>query len=855
MADGLSGCGRGAPVSGRPTFGLLVDWLEDEYQNEVLAGVEDAAVRLGVNLLVFAGGVVESEDRGAAQRNFAFDLAGPHNVAGLVVMAGAIGNRLGAEQLSVYCQKYRPLSMCSVGVQLDGMPCVLTDNRRGMHDLIVHLLQVHGYRRIAFIRGPRANTEAEGRYRVYCEVLSEYGIPHDPELVTDGDFHLGSGVAAIRTLLDERRVQFDAVAAAADTMALGALDALTSRGVRVPYDVAVVGFDDIEAARFASPTLTSVRQPLRDQGAYALQTVLAQSRGESVEMSAVLRAQLSVRQSCGCPARVALPLLQHDWAPSEESLLTTLDQRRSAIVRDMSRAMRSLSGSLEVGWGERLLDALGAELRREPEGVFGSTLDELVTTVAVLGGNVNAWQGAISALRRHALACSASDSDAVARSEELWHQARVAVGGIAERAQAQHRLEAAGFTRVLRHADGQLSSATTPDVLGRVIAAEMPRLRIPSCHVALFVGGRASRTEAQLCAAYRASGLPEGVAVGDRFDALRLAPPGLEAEASARRCTRVVQPLFGDEGPLGFAVLELGPHDGAISEQIRDQINRSLNVARVVRQTIDRAIRHDAATTLRSGQELAAAMGASPGVVAQTASAPGLRVAAASIPVRAADYHDVLPVADGCWLGVGEVSLPDLVSGELAAMLRGAVAGVVTYRQGVAPCQVVRTLNAVVFEHLRARLPPETSARLTLVHCDPTGRMVYAGAYEDIIVCRAADGQCTRLRTPGTRIGAVRDIDRVTSDTHCQLDEGDLVVLFTHGAIAATSEDGEQYGLDRLCSQVERTRLLPVAQVRDQLIASLDRFQARWDQDVSVIVARHGVADATVAIDVVPDGR
>jgi hypothetical protein len=255
---------------------MLVDWLEDDYQNVVLEGAVQAARQRGANLVCFAGGALgnpggapsaekvasASARRFGARRNGIYDLVGPDCVDGLMILSGTLGNYAGRDELIRFCERYRPLPMCSIAVSLPGMPSVLVDNAAGMRAAVAHLIADHGLRRIAFIRGPFANEEAERRYRIYRDVLAEYGIPIDPLLVVAGDFQRASGFEAVRVLYDERSAKVDAIVAASDYMALGAMDALSTRGFSVPRDVAIVGFDDIEEARSEIPPLTTVRQPL-----------------------------------------------------------------------------------------------------------------------------------------------------------------------------------------------------------------------------------------------------------------------------------------------------------------------------------------------------------------------------------------------------------------------------------------------------------------------------------------------------------------------------------------------------------------------------------------------------------------
>jgi diguanylate cyclase (GGDEF)-like protein len=291
----------------RPTIGLLVDWLEDRYQNTVISGVMDAALEHDVNLICFAGGGLDSPLHFGKQRNRIFDLVGPKCVDALLLMSGTLANYIGPAAMARYCKRFSPLPTCSIAVALEGIPSILVDNATGMRQAVVHLITVHGCRRIAFIRGPEVNEEAELRFRVYCDVLREYGLPLKKEFVVSGDFQRSAGVEAVSVLFDSSREKPDAVVAADDYMALGVMDSLPARGLRVPEDVAVVGFDDVEEARFAEPPLTTVHQPLYEKGRFAMETILAMLRNERVAERLVMHTDLVTRTSCGCEKPASVP--------------------------------------------------------------------------------------------------------------------------------------------------------------------------------------------------------------------------------------------------------------------------------------------------------------------------------------------------------------------------------------------------------------------------------------------------------------------------------------------------------------------------------------------------------------------
>ena len=566
----------------RATLGLFVDWLEDGYQNSVLTGVADAARRSDVNLICFAGGVLGSPHRFGVQRNAVYNLAGSENIDGLMIMSGAIGNHLGKGALARYCDRYRPLPMCSIAVALPGIPSVLVDNATGMRAALVHLIEAHGRRHVAFIRGPAANAEAERRYRVYRDVLTERGLPFDPALVVIGDFQRRAGVDAIRTLLDERGLEIDAVAAASDSMALGVIDALRARGRRVPEEIAVVGFDDVEEARFATPALTTVRQPLREQGERAVEIVLSQLGGEAAPDRITLHTALVTRRSCGCSSRAARVA---EAAPSGD-FATAFAARRAGMIADLTRAARTSLADLGTAWAERLLDAFTADLDGTGLGGSCATFEEILRDVVAAGGDLDAWQDVLTVMRRGALPCLAGDADLRSRAEDLWQELRLAIGEAAEGAQAQHRLGVQRWARLLSETNEALVTAEGVVAMVKAVAEHFPRLSIPSAFLSLYEPGLLPAETSRLLLAYDTT-RPTDLALGSRsFSSRELAPAG--ALPKERRAAFVLEPLFFHEEQLGFVLLEMGPREGAIYEALRDQISAALTATLLMQRIVDK---------------------------------------------------------------------------------------------------------------------------------------------------------------------------------------------------------------------------------------------------------------------------
>jgi DNA-binding LacI/PurR family transcriptional regulator len=170
-----------------------------------------------------------------------------------------------------------------------------SDNERGGREVAEHLLE-RGCRRIAFLGDASSHyPEFFGRYRGYVDALTAAGIEVDPALQENAESTQHSGYEAMRNLIMQE-VGFDAVFAASDLIAIGAMRALSDHGLRVPQDVALVGFDDIATASFVNPPLTTVLQDTGQAGAVLVDSLLGLIRGESVE-SEVLPVKLMVRKS------------------------------------------------------------------------------------------------------------------------------------------------------------------------------------------------------------------------------------------------------------------------------------------------------------------------------------------------------------------------------------------------------------------------------------------------------------------------------------------------------------------------------------------------------------------------------
>lgn len=273
---------------------LVFNDLDSPWAVEIIRGVEDAAHAAGV------GTVVSAIHRRTESTQQWLQNLRSRATDGVILVATSLTPQMHARlrRLNV------PMALVDpAGVPAIDIPTIGATNWTGGLRATEHLLSL-GHRRIGFIAGPPTLLCSRARLDGYRAAIEAAGVPMDDQLVQPGDFYHESGFAGAATLLDLERPP-SAIFASSDQMAFGVYEAVRRRGLRVPEDISVVGFDDLPEARWSSPPLTTVRQPLTEMGRLATRAVLRLGRGEKLDTPRVeLATDLVVRDS-SAPRRSA----------------------------------------------------------------------------------------------------------------------------------------------------------------------------------------------------------------------------------------------------------------------------------------------------------------------------------------------------------------------------------------------------------------------------------------------------------------------------------------------------------------------------------------------------------------------
>jgi len=271
------------------TIGVLLAGMRYVGTAQTLTGIIDQSARYGLTVLISELIGMENTDPDSAIASLL-----ERHVDGIIMSVPDVGYSVERIQVSL-ARSAEPVVFVKAEAA-DTYSSVSIDNWGGVESVIDHLVSL-GHRRIGHISGPQTWKEAVDRRGGWRSGLERHGLDADDQMIESGDWSPRSGARAMVSLLD-RVPDLDAVVVGNDRMALGAMYAAHERGLRIPEDIAVTGFDDIVEAEWFSPPLTSVSQPLERMGREAVHALLSQiGDGAPASSHTVLKTELAIRRS------------------------------------------------------------------------------------------------------------------------------------------------------------------------------------------------------------------------------------------------------------------------------------------------------------------------------------------------------------------------------------------------------------------------------------------------------------------------------------------------------------------------------------------------------------------------------
>ncbi len=531
------------------------------YQSSIFSGAIDAVKKLDLNLIIVCGSELNTPRLNFRNANTLYRWIGNENVAG-VIITGTLFNYVDKDYQEKFCEALHPLPVRILGKIESNAPNVVIDNTIGLQNVLRHLIDHHGYRRLAFVRGPDHSMDAEERFSSYKKILAEYNLPFNPDLVVPGNFRYSSGEEAVRTLWDERKVKVDAVVAANDEMALGVMNALQVKGVRIPDDVAVTGFDDSDGASAVTPALTTVHQPIYQQAYQCVELLYAQIRGGAVPETVYLPTEAVYRRSCGCFSSAIQKAMVLGPSPAKKqtgSLQEVYSKKRKAILAALHKTLKELSNPV-ADRCDLLVKTFMADLRSKESdrtgGAFLLALENVIRETAVPNDHNMDWHMLISSIREQLLPIVRRYPAEWIRAETLWQTGHVLISERLQQRRAINRFRTEEEDNSFQWVKRDLNTTFDRDRLMDVLAGTLPGLRIPDCYVGVYADSKDIQGATRMILKYESGERMELEKGGQLFSSPQTFVRSLASAGKPR--VLVVESLHFRDECFGFVIFALG---------------------------------------------------------------------------------------------------------------------------------------------------------------------------------------------------------------------------------------------------------------------------------------------------------
>jgi DNA-binding LacI/PurR family transcriptional regulator len=259
--------------SGRSSlYGLIISDITNPFFPELVKAFDDIAVMHGQEVLIANTNYDPERMKICVTRML------QRKVDGVAIMTSEMDDRL----VEVFSRRHIPLVFLDTGTPSPGVSCVRIDYSAGIDAAVHHLIEL-GHKRIAFISGPMRLASARMRYKAFMESTARDRLDANPNLIQEGNHRVDGGHDAMKRILNSK-ARPTAVMASNDLTAIGAMGAIAEAGLRVPEDISVVGYDDIQLSAFTMPPLTTVSLP-RAEIANAAFRALLNARQEDAKQS------------------------------------------------------------------------------------------------------------------------------------------------------------------------------------------------------------------------------------------------------------------------------------------------------------------------------------------------------------------------------------------------------------------------------------------------------------------------------------------------------------------------------------------------------------------------------------------
>ncbi len=286
----------------RTRIGFVADYLNSEYSECLVSGITTCCKEHDVDLIIYQIGKIKPDNTPGHDYQYMAisSQINEHNVDGIIVSSGTQLHGMSKSAFASYLKTYKPLKIVSIAHEIPGIPSIICDSTKAMETLVKYLVKEQDCQKFGIMSVDSESNEMNSRAELIKGVLKKNDIPSSNVVLWKSNFHYSSAYSILNDYYTKKKnkFDFDAIIAMNDDLAFACLDFCSKRAnLRVPKDIVVTGFDDMQRASFFTPTLTTVNQKVYYQGYKAALTLINQLNDKEVPPVQVIEAKAILRES------------------------------------------------------------------------------------------------------------------------------------------------------------------------------------------------------------------------------------------------------------------------------------------------------------------------------------------------------------------------------------------------------------------------------------------------------------------------------------------------------------------------------------------------------------------------------
>jgi len=584
------------------TIAFLTRSLIDTAGKNMWRGIINQCKKEKTPVITFCGPVLNK-----GNGSIIYKLFNDNTFGGLISWASSDVTK----DVSDYYLKYKKTPLVCVTFKIQDKPVIFADCRTGMLELIDHLIKVHNFTKIAFIRGPATHVYAKERYEAYLEGLKNNNIEIDERLISEnGNWTIDAGEKAVKDFIQKNLIpgkDIEAFICVGDNVAIGAQEYLLKQGYQIPYDIAVCGFNGTNEAAWCNPPITTVEMPFAGIGEKSAEILFQKIKNENIEMEYRYSTSLLLGESCGCKSKtLKKAIIDADnikYDSKSSSIFSFFKKKNSHRNEDAEYKLtapefqKNLYKTIKKELESYNLDLKTMEFMKDcilkiiplyiesilnddlQDSDFIASFKKSINSFIELSDQFMIWQDILSSFT-NAIFNIVNNTIYEKTSNNLIEQARILIHEIDLRDKQQKSLWKARYEADLRSTSTDLLSTNDMNELMDILQKSIRKLNIPGIYVVLYENceytpqnGKIPK-KSKLMLAIRDNERLNINKNGVIFDTDKIIPDQYLPQSNFY--SLVLESLNFQDKFIGYIIFQEGPEEGGPYMALRDQLASSL---------------------------------------------------------------------------------------------------------------------------------------------------------------------------------------------------------------------------------------------------------------------------------------